>query len=67
MTGHDDIKATERWLDLRKRLAIKYLDSLQVIIVGMEAGEQMDITTFRVMKDMTEYCDKVFLTTKEPN
>jgi hypothetical protein len=33
----------------------------------MEAGEQMDITTFRVMKDMTEYCDKVFLTTKEPN
>ncbi|QXV74325.1 hypothetical protein [Rhizobium phage RHEph16] len=63
----DEMKATERWLDLRRRLAIKYLDSVQVIVTGLEAGQQMDLTTFESLKDITAFCDKVLLSAKDTN
>ncbi|QIG67718.1 hypothetical protein PP747_gp017 [Rhizobium phage RHph_Y38] len=65
--GYDEIRATERWLELRKRLAIRMMDTMQSVVTQMEAGSGIDQYTFMIVKEMTEYCDKVLLKPTERN
>ncbi|QXV74691.1 hypothetical protein PP749_gp018 [Rhizobium phage RHEph22] len=65
--GYDEIRATERWLELRKRLAIRMMDTMQSVVTQMEAGSAMDQYTFIMVKEISDYCDKVLLKPTERN
>ncbi|QIG76541.1 hypothetical protein EVC27_016 [Rhizobium phage RHph_I1_6] len=67
MTAQEEINATERWIDLRKRLAIKLLDTVQHAVVQLEAGATFDSYSFVTVMNISDYCDKVLLGTKEKN